>query len=81
MSIHTEKCLLMYLFLQMMHKDKKSMWSFFLQGSFTDTSLYHGYYTNESVSTVSGLTYHMPPAYFFTLLACYLLIFVVLSVR
>jgi hypothetical protein len=50
------------------------------EGSFTDTSLYHGYYTNESVSTVSGLTYHMPPAYFFTLLACYLLIFVVLSV-
>lgn len=50
------------------------------EGSLTNTSLYYGYYTNESVSTVSGLTYHMPPAYFFTELACYLLIFVVLSV-
>jgi len=50
------------------------------EGSFTDTSLYHSYYTNESISTVSGLTYHMPPAYFFTVLACYLFIFIFLSV-
>jgi hypothetical protein len=52
-----------------------------LQGFFTDTTLYYGYYTNESVSVVPGLTYSIPLAYFFTVLACYLFMFVVLSVR
>lgn len=49
------------------------------QGYFTDTALFHGYYTNESVNTIDSLSYHMPSAYFFTVLACYLLIFVALS--
>ncbi|KAJ9580188.1 hypothetical protein L9F63_004131, partial [Diploptera punctata] len=50
------------------------------EGFFTDTTLFYGYYTNESVSLVSGLEYQMPLAYFFTMLACYLFIFVTLSV-
>lgn len=50
------------------------------EGFFTDTTLYYGYYTNESVSLVSGLEYKMSPAYFFTMLACYLFIFITLSV-
>ncbi|KDR19382.1 Transmembrane channel-like protein 5 [Zootermopsis nevadensis] len=50
------------------------------EGFFTDTTLYYGYYTNESVSVVSGLTYHIPSAYFFTVLSCYLFMFVVLSI-
>ena len=58
------------------------MCSFFSpQGSFADTVLYHGHYTNESVSAASGPEYRMPPAYFFTVLACYILIFVALSLR
>jgi hypothetical protein len=80
-TIHIEKCVLMYLFLHMMYKDRRSMWSFFSQGSFADTTLYHGHYTNESISRVSRVTYDMPPAYFFTVLACYIFMFVVLSVR
>jgi hypothetical protein len=64
----------------MIYEDTNLVFSVF-QGWFTDTALYHGYYSNESVSIVAGLTYHMPPAYFFTVLACYLFIFVVVSVR
>jgi hypothetical protein len=43
--------------------------------------LYYGYYTNESVSVLLGQTYSISPAYFFTTLACYLFMFIVLSVR
>jgi hypothetical protein len=68
------------MFFQMMYKDRNLVWAVF-QGSFTNTTLYHGYYTNESGSIVDGLTYRMPPAYFFTVLACYFFIFVVLSIR
>ncbi|XP_069692484.1 transmembrane channel-like protein 7 isoform X2 [Periplaneta americana] len=50
------------------------------EGFFTDTTLYYGYYTNETFSMVSGLQYNIPAAYFFTVLACYLFIFVTLSV-
>lgn len=50
------------------------------EGFFTDTTLYYGHYTNESVSVVLGQTYCIPSAYFFTVLACYLFMFVVLSV-
>ncbi|XP_033608829.1 transmembrane channel-like protein 5 isoform X2 [Cryptotermes secundus] len=50
------------------------------EGFFTDTALYYGHYTNESVNLVLGQTYSIPAAYFFTVLACYLVMFVVLSV-
>jgi hypothetical protein len=77
---HAEKWVFIYMFLQMMFEGRNLVWSVF-QGFFEDTALYHGYYTSESVSTVDGLTYRIAPAYFFTVLACYLFIFVVLSVR
>nr|CAD7457265.1 unnamed protein product [Timema tahoe] len=50
------------------------------EGFFTNTTLYYGYYTNNSVQLIGAASYSMPNAYFFTMVVCYLLIFITLSI-
>ncbi|XP_050297995.1 transmembrane channel-like protein 3 isoform X2 [Anthonomus grandis grandis] len=49
------------------------------QGYLTNTVMYYGFYTNETLSSGS-LHYSMPHAYFFTMLAIYFVCFLVIGV-
>ncbi|XP_077289080.1 transmembrane channel-like protein 7 [Arctopsyche grandis] len=51
------------------------------QGSFTNTTLYYGFYAPDTVSSNNILSYDIPNAYFFTMFFMYIFILVVLSIR
>ncbi|XP_032684333.1 transmembrane channel-like protein 5 isoform X2 [Odontomachus brunneus] len=55
----------------------------FLTGSgfFVRTIMYYGFYSNGTVDTPFGTEYSIPSAYFLTLLFCYKLSFIILSVK
>ncbi|KAL6443839.1 hypothetical protein ACFW04_001709 [Cataglyphis niger] len=55
----------------------------FLTGSgfFSHTIMYYGFYSNGTVNTLFGTKYSIPFAYFLTLLFCYTVIFIILSVK
>lgn len=48
---------------------------------FTDTLLYYGYYTNNTLQIGDGLHYSIPYAYFFTIFVLFLVSFILLSFR
>ncbi|XP_015588696.1 transmembrane channel-like protein 5 [Cephus cinctus] len=50
-------------------------------GFLTNTIMYYGFYTNGTVSKLLNSTYSIPSAYFFTLLCCYIFVFILLSVK
>ncbi|XP_049801979.1 transmembrane channel-like protein 5 isoform X1 [Schistocerca nitens] len=49
------------------------------EGSFTNSILYYGHYTNTSFSVFPNVEYSMPLAYFFTTACCFGLAFLALS--
>lgn len=51
-----------------------------LQGFFSHTIMYYGFYSNGTVDTF-GSKYSIPFAYFLTLLFCYTVTFIILSVK
>lgn len=52
------------------------------EGYFTDTLLYYGHYTNETLQiTPTAAAYNIPFAYFLTMVALFFCCFVVLSFR
>ncbi|GAB1862504.1 Transmembrane channel-like protein 5 [Camponotus japonicus] len=55
----------------------------FLTGSgfFSHTIMYYGFYSNGTVDTPFGTKYSIPFAYFLTLLFCYTVTFIILSVK
>lgn len=55
----------------------------FLTGSgfFSHTIMYYGFYSNGTVNTPFGTKYSIPFAYFLTLLFCYTVTFIILSVK
>lgn len=56
-----------------------SVWDIFTgEGFLTDTLLYYGFYSNETVN-IYGFPYNMPYAYFYTMLFLYVFTFLVLS--
>lgn len=50
-------------------------------GFFSHTILYYGFYSNGTVGTSFGTKYSIPFAYFLTLLFCYIVTFIILSVK
>ncbi|EZA46953.1 hypothetical protein DMN91_000701 [Ooceraea biroi] len=55
----------------------------FLTGSgfFSHTIMYYGFYSNGTIDTSFGTKYSIPFAYFLTLLLCYVVTFIILSVK
>ncbi|XP_057323077.1 transmembrane channel-like protein 5 isoform X1 [Microplitis mediator] len=51
------------------------------QGFMNNTILYYGFYSNHSLEIISGYKYNVPSAYIITMLCCYLLIFILLSIK
>lgn len=50
-------------------------------GYLTDTLLYYGHYTNETLEIFSSVRYNIPFAYFFTMVVLFFCCFVTLSFR
>lgn len=50
-------------------------------GYLTDTLLYYGHYTNQTVQIGNAASYNIPFAYFFTMVVLFLCCFVTLSFR
>ncbi|KAL6262462.1 hypothetical protein P5V15_007547 [Pogonomyrmex californicus] len=50
-------------------------------GFLSHTIMYYGFYSNGTVDTLFGSKYSIPFAYFLTLLFCYIIIFVILSIK
>ena len=49
-----------------------------LQGFLTNSVMYYGVYTNDTVIVHSKVVYNIPMAYFVTFLFCYFLVFTLL---
>ncbi|KAL3274399.1 hypothetical protein HHI36_015792 [Cryptolaemus montrouzieri] len=56
-----------------------NVWDIFTgEGSFTNTPLYYGYYTNQT-KNYFGISYNMPLVYFYTMMFIYLISFLILG--
>jgi len=52
-----------------------------LQGFLSHSIMYYGFYSNGTVDTLFGTKYSIPFAYFLTLLFCYIVTFVIISLK
>ncbi|KAG7209678.1 hypothetical protein KM043_011324 [Ampulex compressa] len=87
--LNTVSCILSILFIvtpQSLHKthleSNISAWDFLTgSGFFENTIMYYGFYANSTVQSAFDSRYSIPYAYFMTLLLCYILTFVILSIK